>query len=151
MNGAFFTLAFLSALNPKLLGVDLLLMNMRRQDLMFVCLLIGCMGVALAVGLLDVLVLHEDAIKTQGSVSAGLDLALGVPLLVIGALIATGRLHRRRRAPARPADEQPPKRESWEQRLVSKPRFGLAVLIGAVASTPGADYVIALHMLVTGK
>jgi hypothetical protein len=87
MNATFFGLAFLAALNPKLLGVDLLLMNSRRQVLMFVCFLLGCLGVALAVGLLDVLVLQADAIKTQGSVSAGLDLALGVPLLAIGALV----------------------------------------------------------------
>jgi hypothetical protein len=36
--------------------------------------------VCLTVGLLDVFVLHADAIKTQGQASAGLDLALGVPL-----------------------------------------------------------------------
>jgi Sap, sulfolipid-1-addressing protein len=107
--------------------------------------------VCLSIGLLDVFVLRSDAIKTQGQASAGLDLALGVPLVVIGALLATGRLHRRRRAPAPAADGQPPKRAGWEQRLVSKPRFGIAVLLGAVAGTPGADYVIALHQLVTGK
>ena len=100
MNATFFGLAFLSALNPKLLGVDLLLMNNQRRILMFVCFLLGGMGVALTVGLLDVLVLHANAVKTQVSVSAGLDVALGVLLLVIGALVATGRLHRRRRAPA---------------------------------------------------
>jgi hypothetical protein len=81
-----------------------------------------------------------------------------VPLVILGALTATGRLHRRRKAPApapdgQPpaADGKPPKREGWEQRLVSKPRFGIAVLLGAVAGTPGADYVIALHQLVTGQ
>jgi hypothetical protein len=63
-----------------------------------------------------------------------------VPLVAIGVLVATGRLHRRRRAPAQAADGQPPKREGWEQRLLSKPRIGVAVLLGAVADTPGADY-----------
>ena len=151
MNATFFGLAFLAALNPKLLGLDLLLIQNARPRLMFSGFLLGCLTVCLAVGLLDVFVLHADAIKTQGQASAGLDLALGVPLLVIGALVATGRLHRRRRAPAPAADGQPPKREGWEQRLVSKPRFGLAVLIGVVAGTPGASYVTALHQLVTGK
>ena len=46
MNATFFGLAFLSALNPKLLGVDLLLMNNQRRILMFVCFLLGAMGVA---------------------------------------------------------------------------------------------------------
>jgi Sap, sulfolipid-1-addressing protein len=151
MNGAFFGLALLAALNPKLLAVDLLLIQNTRPRLMFLGFLLGCLGMALAIGLLDVLVLQEDAIKIQGSASAGLDLALGVPLVVIGALVATGRLHRRRRAPAQAAGGQPPKREGWEQRLLSKPRFGLAVLLGAVAGTPGADYVTALHRLVNGK
>jgi Sap, sulfolipid-1-addressing protein len=89
MNATFFGLAFLAALNPKLLGADLLLMQSGRPRAMLACFLAGCMAVALAVGLLDVSVVHADAIKTQGSVSAGLDLALGVPLLAVGALVAT--------------------------------------------------------------
>jgi Sap, sulfolipid-1-addressing protein len=151
MNATFFGLAFLSALNPKLLGVDLLLMNTRRRDLMFVCFLLGGMGVALTVGLLDVLVLHANAIKTQGSVSAGLDVALGVPLLIIGALVATGRLHSRRRAPAQAGYGQAPKKDDWEQRILRKPRYWLIVLIGAVCGLPGGLYLAALHTLVTGK
>jgi Sap, sulfolipid-1-addressing protein len=151
MNASFFGLAFLAALNPKLLGIDLLLIQNARPRLMFSGFLLGCLTVCLSIGFLDVFVLHADAIKTQAHASAGLDLALGVPLVAIGALIATGRLHRRRRAPAPAAGGQPPKRDGWEQRLVSKPRLGIAVLLGALAGTPGADFVIALHQLVTGK
>ena len=151
MNAAFFGLAFLSALNPKLLGVDLLLMQSGRQRAMFFCFLLGCMAVALAVGLLDVFVVHADAIKTQGSISAGLDLALGVPLLAIGALLATGRLHGRRRAPAQAGDRHPSKAQDWAQHVLQKPRYGLAVLIGVLCGTPGAEYIAALHVLVTGK
>lgn len=32
-----------------------------------------------------------------------------------------------------------------------EPRYGLAVLIGAAVGTPGAEYLLALHHLVTGK
>jgi hypothetical protein len=151
MNAAFFGLAFLAALNPKLLGVDLLLIENARPRPMFLCFLLGGMGMSLTVGLLDVFVLQADAISTQGSVSAGLDLALGVPLVAVGVLVATGRLHGRRRAPAPAGDGQPPKKEGWAQRVLGEPRFGLAVLIGAVAGTPGAAYVSALHQLVTGN
>ena len=63
---------------------------------MFVCFLLAGIGLALTVGLLDVLVLHVDVLKTQNHVGGGLDLALGIPLLAIGALLATGHLHRRR-------------------------------------------------------
>ena len=94
MNATFFVLAFLAALNPKLLGVDLLLMNNQRRILMFLCFLLGGMGVALTVGLLDVLVLHATAIKTQVSVSAGLDVALSAT--------AGHRRAGRGRPPARP-------------------------------------------------
>jgi hypothetical protein len=41
MNAAFFGLAFLAALNPKFLGLDLLLMQDARPRLMFLCFLLG--------------------------------------------------------------------------------------------------------------
>ena len=104
MNAEFFALAFLSALNPKLLALDLLLIENRRPRAMFLCLLLGGMTVALTIGLLDVLVFHADAIKHQGTVSAGVDLALGLLLLAAGALLATGRLHGRRKAPVPAGD-----------------------------------------------
>ena len=47
MNAEFFALAFLSALNPKLLALDLLLIENRRPRAMFLCLLLGGMTVAL--------------------------------------------------------------------------------------------------------
>ncbi len=152
MNAAFLGLAFIAAMNPKLLALDLLLIDNERPRLMFLCVLLGGLSVSIAIGLLDVLVFHADAVKSQGSISAGLDLGLGVALLAIGALVATGRLHGRRRAPV-PAGAgagAPVKTESWAQRVLRKPRFGLAVLIGAVAGLPGASYITALHQLVTG-
>ena len=154
MNAEFFALAFLSALNPKLLALDLLLIENRRPRAMFLCLLLGGMAVALTVGLLDVLVFHADAIKAQGKVSAGVDLALGLLLLAAGALLATGRLHGRRKAPV-PAGSaqpgQPGKKDGWAQRVLAEPRLGLAMLVGAVIGIPGATYLTALHNLVTGK
>jgi Sap, sulfolipid-1-addressing protein len=151
MNAAFIGLAVLAALNPKLFAVDLLLIENARPRLMFACFLLGGMSMSLAVGLLDVFVLQADAVSTQGSVSAGLDLALGVPLVVIGLLVATGRLHGRHQAAAQAGEVQPPKKEGWAQRVLREPRFGLAVLIGAVAGTPGGSYIAALHQLITGK
>ena len=155
MTAEFFALAFLSALNPKLLALDLLLIENRRPRAMFVCLLLGGMTVALTIGLLDVLAFHADAIKAQGTVSAGVDLALGLVLLAAGALLATGRLHGRRRAPVPvPAGDQQPdtpeQKDSWARRALGEPRLGLAMLTGAVIGIPGASYLTALHLLVTG-
>jgi hypothetical protein len=157
MNAEFFALAFLAALNPKLLALDLLLMENRRPRAMFLWLLVGGLTVGLTIGLLDVLVIHVDAINHQRSVGAGVDLALGLFLLAVGALVATGRLHRRRKAPV-PAGAGPPgkpgkpeKKVSWAQRLLAEPRLGLALLVGAVIGIPGASYLTALHHLVAGK
>src|SRR5215467_11067107 len=98
MNAEFFALAFTAALNPKLLAIDLLLIENRRPRAMFLCVLLGGLTVGITIGLLDVLVFHVDAINSQKTVSAGVDLALGVLLLAVGALVATGRLHARRKA-----------------------------------------------------
>ena len=154
MNAEFFALAFLAALNPKLLALDLLLIENRRPRAMFVCLLLGGMTVALTIGLLDVLVFRADAIKAQGKVSAGVDLALGLLLLAAGALLATGRLHGRRKVPVPAGDGplgEPEKKGGWAQRALAEPRLGLAMLVGAVIGIPGASYLTALHNLVTGK
>ena len=160
MNAEFFALAFFAALNPKLLAIDLLLIENRRPRAMFLCVLIGGLTVGLTIGLLDVLVLHADAISSQKTVSAGVDLALGLLLLAVGGLVATGRLHGRRKAavpagdgqPEKPEkDGQPEKKEGWAQRVLAEPRLGLAMLIGALCGIPGASYLTGLHILVTSK
>jgi hypothetical protein len=103
---------------------------------------------------LGVLVFHADAIKHQTSVSAGVDLAVGLFLLAAGALLATGRMHGRRKiavpAGGRAAAEAGEK-DGWAQRVLSEPRLGLAMLVGAVVGIPGVSYLTALHDLVTGK
>jgi Sap-like sulfolipid-1-addressing protein len=154
MNAEFFALAFTAALNPKLLAIDLLLIENRRPRAMFLCLLLGGMTVALTVGLLDVLVFRADAVKAQVSVSAGIDLGLGLFLLVVGGLLVTGRLHGRRKVPIPAGDglpEKPQKKDGWAQRMLAEPRLGLAMLIGALVGIPGASYLTALHNLINGK
>jgi hypothetical protein len=154
VNAEFFVLAFTAALNPKLLAVDLLLIENRRPRTMFLCLLLGGITVGITIGLLDVLVFHVDAINSQKTVSAGVDLALGLLLLAVGALVATGRLHARRKAAVPAAGGQPgaPEKEKdgWA-RLLAEPRLGLAMVVGAVCGIPGAAYLSGLHILVTSK
>ena len=135
-----FGLACLAAVNPKLLAVDLILMGNRRPRLMFACFLLGGMGLALTVGLLDVFVLHVDAIQAQGQASAGLDLALGMPLLAIGVLLAAGRLHGRRRHQA-PATDGPPKRDGWAQRILREPLLTAAPERTTIATRHFKDWL----------
>ncbi len=153
MNGSFFGLALIAAANPKLLGFDLLLIENRRPQIMFLLFLIGGAGLSLALGLVDVLVLHADEIRAQGSASAGLDLALGIPLFLIGVVVATDRvptwrpaLIRSRRARAAEGE----KRESRARRALRDPRPGIVVLVGALMGTPGAAYITELHHLING-
>jgi Sap, sulfolipid-1-addressing protein len=155
MNVEFFALAVTAALNPKLLAIDLLLIENRRPRAMFLCVLLGGLTVGITIGLLDVLVLHLDAIGSQKTVSAGVDLSLGLLLLAIGALVVTGRLHAKRKAAAPaggglPDTPEKEKSDGWA-RMLAEPRLGLAMLIGAVCGIPGASYLAGLHILITSK
>ena len=148
--------AFTAVLNPKLLAVDLLLIENRRPRAMFLCVLLGGLTVGITIGLLDVLVFHLDAINSQKTVSAGVDLALGLLLLTVGALVATGRLHGRRKVPVPAGDGQSgqpqnEKKDGWAARVLAEPRLGLAMLVGALCGIPGASYLAGLHILITSK
>jgi Sap, sulfolipid-1-addressing protein len=83
MNADFFALAFLAAVNPKLLALDLLLIENRRPRAMFLYLLLGALLVGVTIGLLDVLVFHLDAITHQRSVVAVFVFVLISLLLII--------------------------------------------------------------------
>ena len=156
MSAEYFALALAAALNPKLLAVNLLLAENRRPRAMFLCVLLGGLTVALTIGLLDVLVLHADAINSQKTVSAGVNLVIGLLLLAAGGLVVTGRLHGRRKAAVpteggQPQEPQGERKDGWAQRVLAQPRLGFAMLVGALIGLPGAAYLSALHNLVTGK
>ena len=58
-----------------------------------------------------------------------------------------------RKAAVQAVDGQPGKKEKkdgWAQRVLTEPRLGLAMLVGALVGIPGASYLTALHILVTG-
>jgi len=156
VNGTFFALAFLAALNPKLLALDLLLIENRRPRAMFAGILVGGIGTGVAIGLIDVLLIRADAVKGgQGKASAGVDLGLGLILLVIGGLLMTGVLARvweqRPGSEKRAAKKQQEPADSRLQRALREPRLGIAVIIGVFVGLPGATYLTALHNLIAGK
>jgi hypothetical protein len=153
VNAEFFGLAFLAALNPKLLALDLLLIENRRPRVMFACILAGGISMSVAIGLVDVLLVHANAIKSQQKPSAAVDLAIGIVLLAVGGLLVTGRLPPKRRVRRPHASQRPAKKakDGWAQRALSEPRPLLAFGIGAVCGLPGASYLDALHNLIAGK
>src|SRR5258708_12594606 len=144
MNAQFFALAFVAALNPKLLALDMLLIENRRPRAMFLCVLIGGMTVAVAFGLAVALVAQPDATRTQISVSAGLDLGLGLLLIALGGLVATGRLHSRAQATARARDPAPKKQKrdvsTLTQRALTEPRLALPPLSLHLSVSPAPSY-----------
>jgi len=148
MTGGFFALAFTAAANPSLFAVDLVALVNKRPRAILWCVLLGGVGVAVLIGLVDVLVVKADLVKTQGSLSPGADLALGLLLLAVGALLLTGRF-RRRRPPA--PDRGSADKGNWMQRALRQPHLGLAVLVGMAVGLPGALYLTALHLLVSDK
>lgn len=158
MNGMFFALAFIAAANPKLLALDLLLIENRRPRAMFASILAGGIATAVTIGLLDVLLVQMEPVKSQRKISAGVDLAVGLILLLIGGLLMTGLLARawglRPQSAKRAAKKQQrlanPK-DSWAQRALREPRLGIAALIGIICGLPGASYLTALHNLRVGK
>lgn len=156
MTAEFFALAFTAAANPKLLALDLLVIENRRPRAMFASVLAGGMSLAVAVGLVDVLVVRADLVNSQKKVSAGVDLAIGLLLLAGGVLLLTGLVPRRRRSaathsePVEDAKQNPQKGSSWIQRSLSEPRLLLAFAIGALIGLPGAAYLTALHNLIVG-
>jgi hypothetical protein len=154
MNAEFFALAFTAALNPNLLAIDLLLIENRRPRAMFASVLAGGMSIAIAVGLVDVLVVRAHLVNSQKKVSAGVFLAVGLVLLVIGALLLAGKVPWRRRAnDARAGAERKEKKSKgngWAQRVLREPRPTLAFAVGALVGLPGGVYLAALHGLIVG-
>jgi Sap, sulfolipid-1-addressing protein len=154
----FFALAFIAASNPKLLALDLLLIENKRPRAMFVSILAAGITTGVTIGLIDVLVLHVDAVKSQHRPGAAVDLVLGVILLVAGSLIMTGLLARiwavrpqsaKRMAKRQQRLEHP--QESWAVRALRQPRLGIAAFIGVICGLPGVSYLTALHNLHTGN
>jgi hypothetical protein len=152
MNAEFFVLALSAAFNPKLLAIDLLLIENSRPRAMFASILAGGMSLAIAIGLVDVLVVQADTVNTQKSVSAGVDLALGLILLVLGLLLLTHLIPWKHpgKATARKPKEKQAKGDNWAQRALGEPRLLLGFMIGALTGLPGASYLAALHNLIAG-
>jgi uncharacterized membrane protein len=156
VSAEFFALAFTAALNPKLLAIDLLLIENRRPRAMFLCILAGGIATGATIGLIDVLLVHADHIRSQGKPSAAVDLALGLILLVLGALTLTGVITRlgaalrARRGRSQKTNNDSSDSDSWATRVLGEPRLGLAVLIGVLIGLPGAAYLTALRNLVAG-
>lgn len=157
MNAMFFALAFIAAANPKLLAIDLLLIENRRPTAMFASILAAGIATGVAVGLIILLALPAAAVHNERKASASLDLALGLILLLIGGLVMTGILARVwARRPRSDRSGKPPRKQrkfgsDWAQRALREPHLWVAFLVGFICGLPGAAYLTALHNLRSTK
>jgi hypothetical protein len=154
MTAEFFILALTAAVNPSLVGVDLAVLMNRRPRAMLLCVLLAGVGIAIAIGLIDVLLIRANFVKGESGLGPGARVAIGLLLIGAGLLLKFGLPRRKRREPqagGKPATDQPSqKKQSWTARALSEPRLGLAAVVGLVMGLPGAVYLTAMHHLATG-
>ena len=149
----FFALAFIAAANPKLLAIDLLLIENRRPSAMFASILAAGIATGVIVGIIILLALPASAYHSERQASAGLDIAIGAVLLLVGGLLMTGILTRvwsRRRRSDRSGKTSGNKRKfgtDWVQQALREPHLWVAFLVGFICGLPGAAYLTALHNL----
>lgn len=156
VNAMFFGLAFIAAANPKLLAIDLLLIQNRRASAMFASIVAAGIATGVATGLIVILVLPSNAYHGERQASAGLDLSLGLITLLIGGLLMTGivtRVWERARSgrSGKPAGKKRRFSADSVQQALREPHLGVAFLVGFICGLPGAAYLAALHNLVASK
>ncbi len=152
MNAEFFALAFGAALNAKLLTIDLPPARNLRARAMFLCVLIGAVGVAITIGLGRRAGRSRGCDQRPATRERGRRHDAGVVLLRSARLSSPGACPDggSRPPPSKHAGRGKAEQDSWAQRVLGEPWPGMAVAIGALLGLPGALYLGALHNLVAG-
>ena len=139
-------LSLTAALNPTLVAAATVMMVLPSPVKLMLGYLCGALLISITLGLVIVLSLPNSgaAKTTQHSISPGVDVALGVILLVLARALAGARtdrvIERRRDRRAAKPDKGPPR---W-QRAISRGSPRVTFLIGAVLTLPGASYLAGL-------
>jgi hypothetical protein len=145
--GQVYVFAFTAALNPTLLAATTVMLVLPSPKRLLLGYLIGALMTSITLGLLIVFSLDGSSSATstaKRSINPVFDVVLGVLILVVVFVVATGRDTRRRarseRKRAAKADKAPPK---WQQKL-SGGTARTTFVIGAILTLPGASYLAAL-------
>jgi hypothetical protein len=146
--GQVLLLALLAAVNPTLLGATTVMLLLLHPLRLMVGYWVGAMLMSMILGLVIVFALEGSSIvnTTETTLSPAADIVLAVILLVLGAVLATGRdkgIERRgeTRKMKRGKSKKPPK---WQQQL-NKGTARTTFVIGALLSLPGAIYLAGLN------
>jgi hypothetical protein len=144
-----FLMAVVASLDAGLLAAAVVLLSRPRPAQQLLAYLVGGMGLSIAIGLVVVLALHGSSILKgpSASTSAIIEVAAAGLLLVVAALVASGRTaewHARRQ------DRHPPRhpvRQSLHDRALGNDSVWIAWAAGALYSVPGAYYIAGLALL----
>jgi hypothetical protein len=139
-----------AAFNPTLLAAVTLMLALDDPKRLLLGYLLGAGLMSITVGLVIVFVLGGSSRATstaKHTINPVFDVALGVIVLVVTFVVATGRDRRRRARSARKkaerADSPPPR---WQQAL-SGGSARTTFVVGALLTLPGASYLAGLSTL----
>ena len=140
--------AITAAFNPTLLAAVTVMLVLDNPKRLLLGYLLGAMMTSITLGLVIVFALGGSSGGTstaKHTINPIVDITLGLLILVIVFVVATGRDHRRRarseRKKAEKADKPPPK---WEQAL-SGGSARTTFVVGALLTLPGASYLAGLN------
>jgi Sap, sulfolipid-1-addressing protein len=145
-------LALIASLYPTLLAaVTIMLLQPSPKRLMFGYLL-GAYTTSITVGLVIVFSLQGSGLVNEAkrTISPALDVAIGLILLLVAFVLATGRDEPLQRARLR---RQEAKRkagnakEPWSQRMLGRGSARTTYVIGVLLSFPGVTYLTALNRI----
>jgi hypothetical protein len=146
-------LALLAMLNPSLLAaVTVMLLFPNPKRLMFGYLL-GAYVTSITSGLVLVFSLHGSATEntSKHTISPAEDITVGVILLLVSFVLATGRdapVQRRRAQRKERKEREGKQKQPWTERLLQRGSARVTFAVGAVLSFPGVSYLLAIDHIV---
>jgi Sap, sulfolipid-1-addressing protein len=141
-----FLLALTAALNPVLVGASTVMLLLPNPKRLMLGYLLGALMTSITLGLVIVYALKGSGTvsTTQNTVNPGIDVALGVILLIGAVVLGTGRdkqIAERRRERKGPKEDKGTPR--W-QKTLSKGSARSTFVVGALLTLPGASYIAGL-------
>lgn len=142
-----FVLAITSMFNPTLLAAVALMMLLPNTRGLMLGYLLGAYLMSVSLGMLIVFSLQgTGGVRlARDSLSPGQDLVFGGIAIVVGVVLRSGRVERRRER--RHLRREGQERESWAERLLGRGSPRVAFAVGALLTLPGASYLVALNRM----
>jgi Sap, sulfolipid-1-addressing protein len=140
--------SLVAAANATLLAAVTVMLFLPSPKRMLIGFLLGGLLVSLTIGFVIVFAVHHSGATStsQNSISPGLDIALGLLLLVAAYVLRSERMEQRRERKKKEKEgvEQGP---SKVERVLGRGSPRVTFLVGMVLTLPGVSYLAALHEL----